>query len=113
MRPVLLSFLAGLTLVTALAAGVVRGRVGPSDRFVICTGQGPVMVVLDENGAPLGPPMLCPDGIMLLFGAVAVPTPPAPLFAGEVVLLAPLPERTDRIFAFRTRAMARAPPRPA
>ncbi len=111
MRPLLLSLLAGLTLVTVLAAGVVRGRAGPSERLVICTGQGPVMVVLDENGAPVGPIELCPDGIMLLFGAVAVPPPPAPRIAGAVVLLAPAPERVAEAHAARPPGKARAPPR--
>jgi hypothetical protein len=45
---------------------VARGMPGPSGQIQICTGHGPVMVYVDETGAPSGPPVLCPDGALSL-----------------------------------------------
>ena len=67
MRPVLAIALAFLAAVTSLAAGVARGQADPVGQIVLCTGHGPVMVHVDETGAPTGAPVLCPDGVLALF----------------------------------------------
>ena len=79
MRALGLISLAGLVLAANLAAGFVRGQADPAGQIVLCTGHGPVMVYVDETGAPAGPPVLCPDGIVALFDiATASPHLPAP-----------------------------------
>lgn len=68
----------GLALVFLLALtgqgmAVARGAGGPSGTLELCTGTGPVMVYLDENGAPIGPPFICPDWALTLLSHVATP----------------------------------------
>lgn len=48
---------------------VARGLPGPAGQMVICTGTGPVMVSVDENGAPTGPAHICPEAALSLIQA--------------------------------------------
>ncbi|MGB2203492.1 MAG: hypothetical protein ACPH5G_19335 [Pseudooceanicola atlanticus] len=50
-----------LLLATAQAAAVAHAAPGPAGQMELCTGTGPVMVYVDENGTPTGPPVYCPD----------------------------------------------------
>lgn len=51
-----------LVVLTGQAAAMAHGAPGPMGQVELCTGdQGPVMVYLDETGAPTGPPVYCPE----------------------------------------------------
>lgn len=80
-----LNQLAGLLIVlllvlTGQSLALVRGQAAPMGQAVICTGTGPVIVYLDENGQPTGPPRYCPDFAMHGFDMVAADVPVAPDF---------------------------------
>ena len=66
---------------TSHSMAVARGMPGPDGQMVICTGQGPVMISVDANGNPVGPPHICPDAALSLL-KMALVTPdtagPAP-----------------------------------
>lgn len=71
--------LALLLLVTAQAMAEARTRPLPAGMATLCTGTGPVMVHVDKDGQPVGPPVLCPDFALSLLQAVALqPVLPAP-----------------------------------
>ena len=48
---------------------VMRTMPGPAGEMVLCTGTGPITVLTDENGQPVGPPHICPDCMASLFVA--------------------------------------------
>jgi hypothetical protein len=110
MRAFALTLLAALTLVTSLAAGVARGHSDPFGRMVLCTGQGPVMVYLDEEGRPTAPPELCPDGIVALFAAITAVPPAATPCLGRTVPLAPVSAQTGAACSLWIYDRARSPP---
>ncbi|MDU9004014.1 hypothetical protein [Sedimentitalea todarodis] len=58
---------------TGQAMAIARGAPGPAGQVELCTGGGPVMVYLDETGAPVGPPHICPDFALSLILQVAEP----------------------------------------
>lgn len=68
--------LIGVLAFTGQSMAVARGLPGPAGQIVLCTGHGPVMVYVDENGAPTGPPVLCPDGALSLI-QTTLDAPPA------------------------------------
>jgi len=51
---------------TGHSMAVARGMPGPEGHMVICTGEGLVMVYVDEDGIPVSPPHLCPEGAVSL-----------------------------------------------
>lgn len=60
---------------TAQAAAVARAMPGSSGYAVICTGSGPVMVELGENGEPVSR-RYCPEGALVLLAALSAPAEP-------------------------------------
>ena len=113
MKPTLRTYLAiSLALMLALTGqsmAVARGSTGPAGQMVLCTGTGPVMVYVDENGAPTGPPVFCPDYAQTLLTAVAQPTKVALARIAKPVVL-PVLSAHVRGGRATGRAMARAPP---
>lgn len=108
-RTVISLLIAGLLVVTSLAAGVARGQADPVTTVVICAGGAPTMVHLDANGEPTGAPVLCPDGVMGLFSAVAAPAQIGAPERREARLAPAIPARlADEARTVRPRA--RAPP---
>ena len=79
-----LTRLTGLVLVLLLAVsgqGLAQGRgdTAAVGQAVICTGTGPVVIYLDDQGQPTGPPRYCPDFAMHGFDlAASVPLASAP-----------------------------------
>lgn len=69
--------LAGVIVLTAQSAAVARTMPDASGQMVLCSGTGPMLVSVDENGVPMEPPQLCPDCALALFTA---------LDAGEVTI---------------------------
>ena len=109
-RPVLALLLALLLGLTAQAMAAARGAPGSSGRIEICTGIGPVMVAVDAEGQPVGPPHLCPDWAPSLLAALAVPdVAPLPVAAGPGAVLA-VRDALSSDAARPVAATARAPP---
>lgn len=61
----------GLTSVQLAAA---RGQAPAVGMMEICTGTGPIHILVDENGQPTGNVMICPD-YALAFFADPAPNP--------------------------------------
>lgn len=70
--------LALMLALTGQSLAIARAAPGPSGQMVLCTGSGPVMIYLDDTGAPAGPPVWCPDGALGLLDLAALPQPDAP-----------------------------------
>ncbi|MGH1577358.1 hypothetical protein [Planktotalea sp.] len=62
--------LACVIALTAQSAAVARTMPDATGQMVICTGVGPTMVYVDENGEPTTPPQLCPDYALSLIVAL-------------------------------------------
>ena len=61
-----------LIVLTGQAAAMAHAAPAPGGQVELCTGdQGPVMVYLDEDGQPTGPPVYCPDFALSLILALA------------------------------------------
>lgn len=104
--------LALLLALTGQSMAVARGTTGPAGQMVLCTGTGPVSILVDENGQPTGPPHYCPDCVLSLLNAGDLPaaaTGVVPVAAATRVW----PQRSVHGAAARiSRASARAPPVP-
>lgn len=76
MRPLLRRYLSLLLilnlLVTSEAMAVARGAPGPSGLIELCTSSGPVIVAVDDTGAPAGPPHFCPDYVLTLLAYISL-----------------------------------------
>jgi hypothetical protein len=70
---ILSALLAILVAFTAQGAAVARTMPDAAGQMVLCTGSGPVMVFLDENGEPTAPPQLCPEYTAGLIVALSEP----------------------------------------
>ncbi len=82
MKGMIRSYLAlALALVLALTGhsmAVARGMPNAVGKIVLCTGTGPIAVLVDEGGQPVGQPHICPDCALSLFD-VHSPDPEWPL----------------------------------
>ncbi|WP_323783846.1 hypothetical protein [Leisingera sp.] len=101
-----------LVLAVALTAHSAAARQGARDaagQMVICTGLGPEIVYVDSDGQPVPPPHSCPDCVMHLLDAVALPAAlPVPgEGAGRV---AAVPQRPVSGGCREPEATARSPP---
>ena len=63
--------LAALLALTGLHVGMARGQAKVAGSIVICTGTGPVSIVVDANGKPTGKVRTCPDCVMTVLSGVA------------------------------------------
>lgn len=94
---------------TGHSMAVARGMPDANGQIVLCTGTGPVVVLVDENGQPMGTPHICPDYAASLIAALAE----APIMigrdAGLVGLEWPAAERAALSRAQLT-PFARGPP---
>ena len=67
----ILSFcLVALILLTAQSAALARTMADATGQIVICTGTGPMIVYMDEQGEPTGPPQICPEYALSLIVAL-------------------------------------------
>ncbi|WP_294613393.1 hypothetical protein [uncultured Roseovarius sp.] len=102
----------GLCLLMALTSqtmAVARGAASPVGTMVLCTGTGPVTVMVDANGQPTGTAHICPDCALGLFHALA----PAPLgvpHLTEASALEPFETTSEIGHVARAAFRARAPP---
>lgn len=75
-----------LTLVlTGNAMAQARTMTSPTGELVLCTGTGPMVIMVDENGQPTGKPHICPDCALSLLTGFSNPlaTPERVLTGGE------------------------------
>ncbi|QIZ80555.1 hypothetical protein [Thalassovita gelatinovora] len=67
MRSYLALVLAALLTLTGQSMAVARGMPNAAGEIVLCTGFGPISVLVDQNGQPVGKPHICPDYALSLF----------------------------------------------
>lgn len=84
-RPLIAVVLALLLVLTAQAMAVARGMPGA---VVLCTGTGPVTVLTDAEGQPVGPAHICPDCTLSLIVALAQAGPVTAHPMGRAVAVA-------------------------
>jgi hypothetical protein len=91
-HPLVAIALALLLVLTAQSMAVARGMPGAAGSIVLCTGSGPVTILTDADGQPVGPSHVCPDCTLSLIVAVAQAAPSVahPMGRAEAVVL-PLP----------------------
>lgn len=75
LRPYLAGFLAVVLVLTSQGFALARTAEGPAGAMVICTGTGPVTVLVDEDGQPTGAVHICPDCALSLFDAISPASP--------------------------------------
>lgn len=66
-------FVLGLALLigfTSVQFATARGQPPAVGMMEICTGTGPIHILVDENGEPTGGVMLCPDYALSFFADV-------------------------------------------
>ncbi len=71
-RTYLVLMLAVVLALTGVGLAAARGGPDAAGRIEICTGTGPVMILVGEDGQPVAP-RICPDQALSLLNAVSVP----------------------------------------
>ncbi len=72
-QPIAILLVAVLVL-TGHSMAIARGMPMSAGEIELCTGAyGPVMMPVDAEGNPTGPPHICPEFSLSLLNAVAVP----------------------------------------
>lgn len=70
-------YLASLTIAALVLTGhsmaQARTMASPTGEIVLCTGTGPITVLVDENGQPTGRAHVCPDCALSLFADIHAP----------------------------------------
>ena len=84
-RKYLAAFCALLLVVTSHSMAQARGTTDADGQIVICTGTGPITVLVDGDGQPMERGHVCPDCAMSLFAGEGAPfdTPVLTLRGGE------------------------------
>jgi hypothetical protein len=62
---------------TSVQLAAARGQAPAVGTMVICTGSGPLHILVDENGVPTGGVMICPDYAMAFYAEVSLALPEA------------------------------------
>ncbi|MCA0042835.1 DUF2946 family protein [Celeribacter litoreus] len=99
-----------LLIVTSQSMAVARGTMrDATGSVVLCTGTGPVTVLTDADGQPIGPSHICPDCALSVIAGV---TEAFDLLPPEqtVTRFAPLALALDTHENVLPQARARAPP---
>ncbi|WP_135505922.1 hypothetical protein [Roseovarius aestuariivivens] len=110
LRPTFALIVSLLLIVTGQSMAIARTAPGPSGSMVVCTGDGPVRVLVDEDGVPMDAVHVCPDCATGLFeaslpGKVELPRRLAHPCIVRMNARKPLPEGNILFFS-----RARAPP---
>lgn len=69
-QPFIAVALSALLVLTGHSMAQARMAPGPQGHIVLCTGTGPLAVLVDVDGQPTGPAHICPDCAISLFQAV-------------------------------------------
>lgn len=93
---------------TSLGMAVARGATTPTGEAVLCTGSGPIAILIDDEGNPVGAPHICPDCALSLFADIgAVPLDLGMATRGEAIgISAPMWSARAQMI----KAVARGPP---
>ena len=75
MRQTVCAALLLMVAFTSVQLAAARGQSPAVTTMVICTGTGPVHILVDENGQPTGGVMICPDYALAFFADLDVATP--------------------------------------
>ena len=67
-----------LLILTGQGLAMARGSAGPVGQTVLCAGSGPVIVYLDADGNPTGPPHFCPDFALHVMAVALLPVQEMP-----------------------------------
>lgn len=99
-----------LLIVTSQSMAVARGTMrDASGAVVLCTGTGPITVLTDADGQPIGPSHICPDCALTVMAGLAeafdLPRPEQTLLRFTPIQLSYRAHDT-----IPPRAKARAPP---
>ncbi|MEM7318819.1 MAG: hypothetical protein AAF408_07330 [Pseudomonadota bacterium] len=98
-----------LVMLTGQAMAQARGMDMAVGQIVICSGTGPVIIFVDETGQPTQAPQYCPDYVIGVLGAVALPEA-ALTDAPGTGDASPGPEPATLWWADPFAILARAPP---
>lgn len=101
--------LAAMLALTGQSMAVARGATGPAGQIVLCSGSGPVVIDVDENGQPTGRTHICPDCALHLLTAV-VPPDLAILPLSTATRIIPVRAAKANADSLTFRATARGPP---
>ena len=103
--------LAALLVLTSQSLALVRTTPGPAGQIVLCTGTGPVSVLVDAKGQPTGILHICPDCTLSALTAITTRQFEQPLPLNiKVHELAPSPVRLVHASFSKYFHEARAPP---
>ena len=69
------NFLVLVIAFTSVELAAARGQNAAVGTMVICTGTGPVHILVDENGEPTGGVMICPDYALAFLAHVTTAHP--------------------------------------
>lgn len=72
-RPHISGLLIAVLVLTGHSMAIARGMSPASGWMELCTGTGPAMIAVDENGVPTGHSHICPDFSLSLMDAIAPP----------------------------------------
>jgi hypothetical protein len=75
MRQTVYAVLLAMVAFTSVQLAAARGQSPAVGTMVICTGTGPVHILVDENGQPTGGLMVCPDYALAFFAHLDVTAP--------------------------------------
>jgi len=73
LRPYLALCLALLLTLTSQTMAIARGTPAPVGQAILCTGTGPVTVLVDAEGAPTGQVHICLDCALSILAGVTPP----------------------------------------
>lgn len=108
-RTTLALFLTATLVFTASSMAAARAAPGPAGQMVLCIGLQSVTVYVDEDGAPVTAPHICPDCVLALLAAVLPPDmAAASQYAAEISHA--WPDSNPRGALWWVRPQARGPP---
>ncbi len=76
LRSYLAAFLVFALVVTSHSMAQARGMTDAQGQMVICTGTGPITVLVDAEGRPVERSHVCPECAMHLFAGTSAPFEP-------------------------------------
>lgn len=74
-RQITCSALLLMVALTSVQLAAARGQSPAVGTMEICTGTGPVHIVVDENGEPTGGVMICPDYALAFYADLNLSAP--------------------------------------
>lgn len=92
MRNQIAILLVAVLVLTGHSMAVARGMPTASGQMVLCTGEGPLVVPVDEQGNPTGPAHICPDCSLTVLDYVVPLSSPLVGIAGRGEKAARAPE---------------------